>query len=278
MRANEPDRRVGLAIFLAPPLVAALVLFFVLAGRAGEAAAPPDAAQRPLAAEAERLDPEPAGGASPTPMQYEEPHDAHEHHAEEEGPAHETTEGNPSEHSAPRTDEPEPETDEPAGHGHGGHGHGGGGEDAGHLYDPLGTAVPEGELTELDEGRVMTAASRFAIAAYGYSGEDPAEYEAGVDAIVLRPEFDVSAAHATVDRYAENVAGPGGVESELTFDGWERTTKIRPYGDVDTVWGIARFTVEDPSGARSYTQEVRAIRWGSAWKVMEASEPREVEG
>lgn len=138
------------------------------------------------------------------------------------------------------------------------------------LHDPLGTGARPGELSETERGRVEQAASQFVIYAYGYSGDDPDQYTAGVNQAVIPDSFYESPGAAYVEEFARRVES-GGTRSTATL----RAFEIREVSG-ERAAGVARFTIEDPSGTKRLSQELHVRRLGAIWRVSAAGVMEEV--
>jgi hypothetical protein len=129
------------------------------------------------------------------------------------------------------------------------------------LHDPLGTGARPGDLSETERGRVEQAASQFVIYAYGYSGDDPDQYTAGVNQAVIPYPFYESPGAAYVEEFARRVES-GGTRSTATLQAFEITEVSGERAE-----GVASFTIEDPSGTKRLSQELRVRRLGAIWRV-----------
>ena len=138
------------------------------------------------------------------------------------------------------------------------------------LHDPLGTGARPGDLSETERGRVEQAASQFVIYAYGYSGDDPDQYTAGVNQAVIPDPFYESPGAAYVEEFARRVES-GGTRSTATLQDFEITEVSGERAE-----GVARFTIEDPSGTRRLVQELHVRRLGAIWRVSGAGIMEEV--
>lgn len=137
-------------------------------------------------------------------------------------------------------------------------------------HDPLGTGARPGDLSETERGRVEQAASQFVIYAYGYSGDDPDQYTAGVNQAVIPDPFYESPGAAYVEEFARRVES-GGTRSTATLQSFE----IREVSG-EKAEGVARFTIEDPSGTKRLSQELHVRRLGAIWRVSGAGIMEEV--
>jgi hypothetical protein len=138
------------------------------------------------------------------------------------------------------------------------------------LHDPLGTGARPGDLSETERGRVEQAASQFVIYAYGYSGDDPDQYTAGVNQAVIPDPFYESPGAAYVEEFARRVES-GGTSSTATLQAFEITEVSGERAE-----GVARFTIEDPSGTKRLSQELHVRRLGAIWRVSGAGIIEEV--
>ena len=138
------------------------------------------------------------------------------------------------------------------------------------LHDPLGTGARPGDLSETERGRVEQAASQFVIYAYGYSGDDPDQYTAGVNQAVIPDPFYESPGAAYVEEFARRVES-GGTRSTATLQAFE----IREVSG-EKAEGVASFTIEDPSGTKRLSQELHVRRLGAIWRVSGAGVMEEV--
>lgn len=165
-----------------------------------------------------------------------------------------TSEPTPSE-PTPSTDEAEPshnhDSDAPA-------------------YDPLGTGAEPGDLSQTDKDRLRIAVMHFAQAAYGYTGDDPAEYEDGVSRVVVLPDYYESPGAKAFSAYGESVRESGGVESSTVLQDFEITKPA-----TDQVTGVAKLLVSDTRGETDLTQKLTLVRWGAVWRVQWADELKE---
>ncbi len=138
------------------------------------------------------------------------------------------------------------------------------------LHDPLGTGARPGYLSETERGRVEQAASQFVIYAYGYSGDDPNQYTAGVNQAVIPYPFYESPGAAYVEEFARRIES-GGTRSTATLQAFE----IREVSG-EKAEGVASFTIEDPSGTKRLSQELHVRRLGAIWRVSGAGIMEEV--
>jgi hypothetical protein len=138
------------------------------------------------------------------------------------------------------------------------------------LHDPLGTGARPGDISETERGRVEQAASQFVIYAYGYSGDDPDQYTAGVNQAVIPDPFYESPGAAYVEEFARRVES-GGTRSTATLQAFE----IREVSG-EKAEGVASFTIEDPSGTKRLSQELHVRRLGAIWRVSGAGIMEEV--
>jgi hypothetical protein len=107
-------------------------------------------------------------------------------------------------------------------------------------------------------------------AAYGYSGDDPDQYTAGVNQAVIPDPFYESPGAAYVEEFARRVES-GGTRSTATLQDFEITEVSGERAE-----GVARFTIEDPSGTRRLVQELHVRRLGAIWRVSGAGIMEEV--
>ena len=137
-------------------------------------------------------------------------------------------------------------------------------------HDPLGTGAGPGDLSETERGRVEQAASQFVIYAYGYSGDDPDQYTAGVNQAVIPDPFYESPGAAYVEEFARRIES-GGTRSTATLQAFEITEVSGEKAE-----GVASFTIEDPSGTKRLSQELHVRRLGAIWRVSGAGIMEEV--
>lgn len=132
---------------------------------------------------------------------------------------------------------------------------------------------------EIEGERIRFAAAEFVSAAYGYSGEDPDEYNQGVGRTVVWPAFYSSAGGAEIARYAEQVESTG-TEGAAKLTGFE-AEKATP----DNATGYAYFETGEGHDSRTgeltgrtvpYRQEMTLSRVGETWKVEATGEVEEV--
>jgi hypothetical protein len=138
------------------------------------------------------------------------------------------------------------------------------------LHDPLGTGAGPGDLSETERGRVEQAASQFVIYAYGYAGDDPEQYTAGVNQAVIPDPFYESPGAAYVEEFARRIES-GGTRSTVTLQAFEITEVSGERAE-----GVASFTIEDPSGTKRLSQELHVRRLGAIWRVSGAGIMEEV--
>lgn len=146
-------------------------------------------------------------------------------------------------------------------------------------YDPLGTGASPDDLSEIDWERVRFAAAEFISAAYGYSGEDPDEYNQGVGETVVWPAFYSSAGAGQVSRYAEQVEKTGTRSAaRLTRFEVEETApgSVTGYAYFETGEGHDPRTGKLTGERLAYRQEMTLARSGASWKVRSIGEVEEV--
>ncbi len=135
-----------------------------------------------------------------------------------------------------------------------------------------------GDLAETDGERARFAAAEFVSAAYGYTGEDPNEYNQGVGRTVVWPAFYSSAGGAEIARYAEQVESTG-TEGAAKLTSFE-AEKVTPenatgYAHFETGEGHDPRTGELTGSRSAYRQEINLSRVGETWKVEAAGEVEE---
>lgn len=147
-------------------------------------------------------------------------------------------------------------------------------------HDPLGNEASSGDLTQRDQSRVRAAAAKFVTAAYGYSGEDPDEYNQEVGETVIWPEFFNSEGSREIERYAGQVEDSG-TESAATLEEFDVEDSTGEPGR-EVIEGYAYFATADTyndygeiEGERAeYRQSLTIIRQQAIFKV-EAAGPIE---
>jgi hypothetical protein len=207
--------------------------------------------------------------ATATPEQTSSSEDARRQaRAVPDEPAYATTpeEQTPSE---ARAEAPPPEA----------HGHPEGAAHEPGSYDPLGTGASPGDLSEIDRERIRFAASEFVSAAYGYSGEDPDEYNQGVGETVVWPAFYSSAGAGEISRYARQVEETGTRSAaRLTRFEVEKTApgSAAGYAYFETGEGHDPRTGKLTGERLAYRQEMTLSRSGASWKVKAVGKVEEV--
>lgn len=147
------------------------------------------------------------------------------------------------------------------------------------FYDPLGTGASPGDLPEIERERVRFAAAEFVSAAYGYSGEDPDEYNQGVGETVVWPAFYSSAGAGEISRYAEQVEKTGTRSAaRLTRFEVEETApgNVTGYAYFETGEGRDPRTGKLTGEKVAYRQQMTLARSGASWKVKSVGEVEEV--
>jgi hypothetical protein len=147
------------------------------------------------------------------------------------------------------------------------------------VYDPLGVDPEPGDLTPRDERRARLAAAKFVAAAYGYSGEDPDEYNQGVGETVVWPGFYDSEGAEEIRRFAGQVRSSG-TESAAKLDRFEVQGS-----EPEEVVGYAYFRTADTydrygeieGDEKSYRQRLKLARQGAVFKVAAAGGVERIE-
>ncbi len=136
-----------------------------------------------------------------------------------------------------------------------------------------------GNLAEVEGERIRFAAAEFVSAAYGYSGDDPNEYNQGVGRTVVWPAFYSSAGGAEIARYAEQVESTGteGAAKLTSFEVETATPEhTTGYAYFETGEGHDPRTGELTGRTVTYRQEMNLSRVGERWKVEATREVEEV--
>lgn len=137
-----------------------------------------------------------------------------------------------------------------------------------------------GTLAEIEGERIRFAAAEFVSAAYGYSGEDPDEYNQRVGRTVVWPAFYSSAGGAEIARYAGQVESTGteGAARLTVFEAEKATPEnATGYAHFETGEGHDLRTGELTGRAIAYRQEMTLSRVGETWKVEATGEVEEVQ-
>lgn len=149
--------------------------------------------------------------------------------------------------------------------------------------DPLGINPKPGELSTRDSERAELAASKFVTAAYGFTGDDENEYNQGVGATVVWPEFYDSPGASEIKKYASQVED-GGTESAAKLVRLQKENVSGDYGE-ETIEAIAYFDTADTynrygeiEGARkSYRQQLTLDRDGAVFAVRAAGDIQQIQ-
>lgn len=198
---------------------------------------------------------------APSPDDRREPQDVPDGNARATAPVERIPVEKPAERDVGTHDHPEGAAHEPG------------------SYDPLGTGASSGDLSETDRERVRFAAAEFVSAAYGYSGENPDEYNQGVGETVVWPVFYESGGAAEVRRYAGQVERTGTRSAaELTRFEIEGATPglAAGYAYFETGEGRDTRTGELTGEKLAYRQQMTLARSGASWKVKSVGEIEEV--
>lgn len=144
-------------------------------------------------------------------------------------------------------------------------------------YDPLGRNADSGGLTGTEKERVRFAASNYVTYAYGYTGDDIAEYREGLFGTMLEGEFQKSPGRADIQAVEDDIKD-GGIQSAAVLDEFD----IKEPGQ-DEIKGVAYFTVGDgydgggvSGDTTSYAQPLNLQAVENGWTVVAADELREV--
>jgi hypothetical protein len=118
----------------------------------------------------------------------------------------------------------------------------------------------------VDEGRAKHAAQQFVVYAYGYSGDDRAQYESYVNQAVVPSTFEASPGTEYVDEFAARVSS-GGTKSTVTPRGADVLEISSESAEVQV-----SFDVEDTRGTHALAQRLSVVSLGPVWKVAAARE------
>lgn len=126
-----------------------------------------------------------------------------------------------------------------------------------------GGANPEA-ASAVDKERAKHAAQQFVVYAYGYSGDDRAQYESYVNQAVVPSTFEASTGAGYVEEFAARVSS-GGTKSTVTPRG-AAVLEISPESAEVQV----SFDVEDTRGTHALAQRLTVVSLGPVWKVATA--------
>ncbi|CAN5690530.1 hypothetical protein BH20ACT11_BH20ACT11_05450 [soil metagenome] len=144
-------------------------------------------------------------------------------------------------------------------------------------YDPLGRGAESDGLTGTEEERARFAASNFVTYAYGYTGDDIAEYHEGLFDTMLEGEFQKSPGRADIQAVEDDIRD-GGTKKAAVLDEFD----IQELGQ-DEIKGVAYFTVGESydgggvsGNTTSYAQPLNLQKSTTGWTVVAADKLREV--
>ena len=120
--------------------------------------------------------------------------------------------------------------------------------------------------SDVDRGRAKHAAQQFVVYAYGYSGDDRAQYESYVNQAVVPSTFEASPGAEYVQKFAARISS-GGTKSTVTPRG-AGVLEISPESAEVQV----SFDVEDTRGTHALAQRLTVVSLGPVWKVAAARE------
>ena len=227
---HDRRRRAGIVVVILGFFFVGWISFVALASGGGESAGkkPPAAEEPKQAAETSA----PQAPPPPEPLVEAEP----------------VSLGDGGDKEPERTTPPEGAAEEPAGH------------------DPLDTGAKPGDLTETEKGRIELAASNFVVYAYGYTGDDEAEYNKNINRILFPWSFYESPGGQYLKDYRQRI-NDGGTKSEARLDDLE-LVETSPKKTT----AKAKFSVQDDTGERRLSQKLTLEPFGAAWRVSEAEE------
>ena len=123
-----------------------------------------------------------------------------------------------------------------------------------------------GAASEVDRERAKHAAEQFVVYAYGYSGEDRAQYESYVNQAVVPSTFEASPGAEYVQKFAARISS-GGTKSTVT----PRDADVLEISPESAEVQVS-FDVEDRRGTHALAQRLTVVSLGPVWKVAAARE------